>query len=387
MSVTEQTRAQGKAAGQLSPGTDGRLVRLSGAWTVDDADELDGLLAGALPQRGEGGSAFVIDGAGIEKLDTAGAWLIEAARRRCLEAGIEVELRGFPAGNEELLRKVSGLNRADLPVPDTGAFWRRFLAAVGRQAVDLWGDFVAVVSLFGEVAATVAAIVLRREPMRWAALFNQIDRVGLKAIPIIALMSFLIGMIIAQQGGFYLRTFGAEVYVIALVGVLVCREIGVLLTAIMVAGRSGSAITAEIGSMKMREEIDALVVLGTSPTGVLVVPRLIALVSTLPLLTLVSDLSALAGAWVVVVTYIGIPSDTFFQLLRESVTVTYFAIGLAKAPVMAAVIGLVACVEGMKVSGSAESLGLHTTISVVKGIFAVIVMDGVFAIILAQMDI
>ncbi|ODN71462.1 ABC transporter permease [Methylobrevis pamukkalensis] len=361
------------------------LLRLTGEWTIATAERLEQRLVQALPSGAVG--ECVIDGEGITRLDTAGAWLIEATRRRYVAGDTRVVLQGFDSQAETLLKTVSNLLKEPLPRVRAEPVLKRFIVAVGRQAVDLGRDLVAITSLFGEFCATLVQIVLRRQSMRWPALFTQIDRVGLKAIPIIALMSFLIGMIIAQQGGFYLRTFGAEVYVIALVGVLVCREIGVLLTSIMVAGRSGSAMTAEIGSMKMREEIDALTVLGVSPTGVLVVPRLAALILTLPLLTLVSDLAALAGAWVVVVTYIGLPSDTFFQLLREAVTIDYVLIGLCKAPVMAATIGLVACAEGMKVAGSAESLGLHTTISVVKGIFAVIVMDGIFAIVLASLEI
>jgi phospholipid/cholesterol/gamma-HCH transport system permease protein len=200
-------------------------------------------------------------------------------------------------------------------------------------------------------------------------------------------MSFLIGMIIAQQGAFYMRTYGAEIFVVDLVAVLVTREIGVLLTAIMVAGRSGSAFTAEIGSMKMREEIDALTVLGVSPADVLVVPRLLALVLALPLLALIANLAALFGAYIVVVYLLAIPADTFLVRLREALTVTNLVVGIAKAPAMAVVIGLIACVEGLKVKGSAESLGKHTTASVVKAIFLVIVMDGVFAMIFASVGI
>ncbi|SON56255.1 putative phospholipid ABC transporter permease protein MlaE [Hartmannibacter diazotrophicus] len=387
MSVEASDSVGEHAAGEIAAvETPGRLV-FSGEWTISTARKLEEPLDEALPKDSGETAVLVIDGSGIKRMDTAGAWLIENARRTCNMRSIDVQLVGFDPEDTILLQTVSKL-LLDVPKePEEKPLLRRWLEAVGHEVVDLGYDVIAVLSLFGEMVAGIGQIITRKQPMRWAAFFTQMDRVGLKAIPIIALMSFLIGMIIAQQGGFYLRTFGAEVYVIALVGVLVCREIGVLLTAIMIAGRSGSAMTAEIGSMKMREEIDALTVLGVSPTCVLVVPRVMALVLTLPLLTVVSDLSAMAGAWIVVVFYIGLPTDTFLQLLREAVTVTYFLIGVVKAPVMAATIGLVACTEGMKVSGSAESLGLHTTISVVKGIFAVILMDGIFAIVLASLGI
>jgi phospholipid/cholesterol/gamma-HCH transport system permease protein len=200
------------------------------------------------------------------------------------------------------------------------------------------------------------------------------------------LMSFLIGAIIAQQGAFQLRYFGAEIFVVDLVGILQLREIGVLLTAIMIAGRSGSAITAEIGSMKMREEIDALKVIGLNPIGVLVFPRLVALTVVLPLLTIVANFSALYGASVVAWTYSGITFDVFTTRLHDAIDYSTVASGMIKAPFMALIIGIVSAVEGMKVGGSAESLGRHVTAAVVKAIFVVILVDALFAIFYSAID-
>jgi phospholipid/cholesterol/gamma-HCH transport system permease protein len=199
-------------------------------------------------------------------------------------------------------------------------------------------------------------------------------------------MSFLIGAIIAQQGAFQLRYFGAEVFVVDLVGILQLREIGVLLTAIMVAGRSGSAITAEIGSMKMREEIDALHVMGLNPVGVLVFPRLLALTIALPLLSIIANFAALAGAAVIANVYSGITYEVFLGRLQQAIDISTVVSGMLKAPFMAVIIGIVAAVEGMKVGGSAESLGQHVTSSVVKAIFVVILVDGLFAIFYAAID-
>jgi phospholipid/cholesterol/gamma-HCH transport system permease protein len=215
--------------------------------------------------------------------------------------------------------------------------------------------------------------------IRFVPFVHQLQRTALDAVPIIALMSFLIGCIIAQQGAFYFRRFGADLYVVDMVGVLTLREIAVLLTAIMVAGRSGSSFTAELGSMKMREEVDALRVIGLDPVEVLVVPRLFALMMALPILTFLSDLSAIFGAAIVCNTYGGIPTDIFLQRLNEAIEMRTFWVGIAKAPFMALIIGLVASVEGLAVKGSAESLGTQTTQSVVKSIFMVIVVDGIFA--------
>ena len=199
-------------------------------------------------------------------------------------------------------------------------------------------------------------------------------------------MSSIVGAIIAQQGAFQLRYFGAEIFVVDLVGILVLRELGVLLTAIMIAGRSGSAITAEIGSMKMREETDALTVIGLNPVGVLVFPRLVALVIGLPLLTVLSDASALVGAGAVAWSYSGIPPHAFLTRLRDAVELHTYLAGLIKAPFMALIIGIIASVEGMKVGGSAESLGLRVTSSVVRSIFVVIMVDGLFAMFYAAIN-
>jgi phospholipid/cholesterol/gamma-HCH transport system permease protein len=213
---------------------------------------------------------------------------------------------------------------------------------------------------------------------------HHVDRVAWQAIPIILLITFLIGGIIAQQGFFHFRKFGAEDYVVDMVGILVLREIGVLIVAIMVAGRSGSSYTAELGSMKMREEIDALRTMGFNPVDVLILPRVVALVIGLPILTFIGSISALYGGELVAWLYGGMSPDIFVARLKEAISITHFKVGLIKAPFMALIIGVVACAEGLKVAGSAESLGLRTTSSVVTSIFLVIVLDGLFAVFFAS---
>ena len=215
---------------------------------------------------------------------------------------------------------------------------------------------------------------------------NQIDRVGWRAVPIILLITFLIGAIVAQQGIFHFRKFGADIFVVDMVGILVLRELGVLVVCVMVAGRSGSAYTAEIGSMKMREEIDALQTMGFDPTRILILPRIAALVLAVPMLTFIGSMAALYGAGLVAWFYGGISPDVFLQRLREVISTDHFLVGIIKAPFMAFIIGIVACVEGLEVRGSSESLGLQTTSSVVKAIFLVIVLDGFFAIFFAAIN-
>jgi phospholipid/cholesterol/gamma-HCH transport system permease protein len=256
--------------------------------------------------------------------------------------------------------------------------------ALGRGVTAVVTDLASLVSILGALGGVLGKVVMRPTGLRLTSTVHHLDRVGWQAVPIILLITFLIGCIISQQGIFNFRKFGADDYVVDLVGILVLREIGVLLVAIMVAGRSGSSYTAELGSMKMREEIDALRTMGLDPVEVLMLPRVLALVIALPILTLLGSMSALYGGGVVAWLYGGMSPAIYLQRLQEAISVTHFQVGLIKAPFMALVIGVVACSEGLKVKGSAESLGRQTTTSVVKSIFAVIVLDGAFAIFFAS---
>jgi phospholipid/cholesterol/gamma-HCH transport system permease protein len=246
-----------------------------------------------------------------------------------------------------------------------------------------FGADLFVVDMLGAVLAAVARTLIHPRSFRLTSTVHHLEQVCWRAVPIVVLITFLIGCIIAQQGIFHFRRFGADLFVVDMLGVLVLREIGVLLVAIMVAGRSGSAYTAELGSMKMREEIDALRTMGFDPIEVLVLPRMLALVLALPILAFLGAMAALYGGGLVAWLYGGVQPEAFLLRLRDAISIDHFIVGIVKAPVMAAVIGIVACVEGLAVQGSAESLGQHTTSSVVKGIFFVIVMDGVFAIFFA----
>ena len=260
----------------------------------------------------------------------------------------------------------------------------RTLESIGRTLDDVGRDFLQFVNMLGALGNALVGVLLRPRSFRLTSAVHHLDRVGWQAVPIILLITFLIGGIIAQQGFFHFRKFGADDYVVDMVGILVLRELGVLIVAIMVAGRSGSSYTAEIGSMKMREEIDALRTMGLDPVSVLLLPRVIALVIALPLLAFLGSMAALYGGGVVAWLYGGMSPDIYIARLNEAISVTHFKVGMIKAPFMALAIGVVACAEGLKVRGSAESLGLHTTASVVKSIFLVIVLDGLFAIFFAS---
>ncbi|NTA58612.1 MlaE family lipid ABC transporter permease subunit [Agrobacterium tumefaciens] len=361
----------------------GQRYALSGSWRNSN---LSGIFARLenIEKSGPAGPVE-IDLSSVEAIDTTGAWVIRRLREDMEAKGVTVTL----TGNERIEDLIGQLpDKAAMggePAAKVGLA-ERFFSPIGQAVVQNGADFLAGMYILGSAVRGAQMKLGRGRGVSPAAIVNQIDHMGVRAVPIIMLMSFLIGAIIAQQGAFQLRYFGAEVFVVDLVGILQLREIGVLLTAIMIAGRSGSAITAEIGSMKMREEIDALKVIGLNPVGVLVFPRLVALTIALPLLTILANFAALFGAAIVTLLYSGITFEVFLSRLHGAVEESTIAAGMIKAPFMALIIGIVAAVEGMKVGGSAESLGKHVTSSVVKSIFVVILVDGLFAIFYAAID-
>jgi len=363
-----------------------RLVSLSGRWVSQSVNFVDKKMR-ELEKVG-GSQTVIIDATDVAGLDTAGAWLIERLRQRLKSQNIDVRLEGVKPAWLPLMEEVGNAVERTLDVPQVKKPFViiRMLESLGQGVISIYDDFKMAMHILGATIRGAQLKAGRGSGIPIPAIVTQMDRMGVGAIPIIILMSTIVGAIIAQQGAFQLRYFGAEIFVVDLVGILVLRELGVLLTAIMIAGRSGSAITAEIGSMKMREETDALTVIGLNPVGVLVFPRLVALVVVLPLLTIIADLAALIGAAGVAWFYSNISPEAFISRLHDAVALnTYFA-GLIKAPFMAMIIGILASVEGMKVGGSAESLGRRVTASVVKAIFVVIVVDGMFAMFYAAID-
>jgi phospholipid/cholesterol/gamma-HCH transport system permease protein len=290
----------------------------------------------------------------------------------------------MPEHDRDLLEEMHAVNRAPPAPPKHENQIVSFLAGVGRAGAEFGRGLVVFADMLGAIGMATARVLTRPRDFRFTSTVNQLDRVAWQAVPIILLITFLIGGIIAQQGIFHFRKFGAELYAVDLVGILVLREIGVLIVAIMVAGRSGSSYTAELGSMKMREEIDALRTMGFDPVEVLILPRIIVLIIALPILTFLGSMAALYGGGLVAWLYGGISPDIYISRLTEAISLTHFKVGMLKAPFMGLVIGVVACAEGLRVKGSAESLGLQTTASVVESIFLVIVLDGLFAIFFAS---
>jgi len=369
-----------------SPEPDALVLRAEGDWLVATAAELDRRLrALALPQ----GRRVTLDLAGVERLDTAGAWLLLRTEHDLAVRGNAVELRNLRASFTPLIHQVRGRGTAPPlphPVPAHHTLLG-FVARIGEVTLRLAHRAYSILGFFGLVVMTLAGLVRHPRRLRLTATIVQMEHTGLNATPIVGLLSFLIGVVFAYQGADQLRRFGAEIYTVNLLGIAILRELGVLLTAIIVAGRSGSAFTAQIGTMQVNEEIDALRTLGLDPVEVLVMPRVLGLVVTLPLLAIYADFLGLLGGCLMSWATLGISIPTFIDQLHSAIGQWTFWVGVIKAPFFAAIIALVGCYEGFNVERSADSVGRLTTQSVVESIFIVIVADAAFSIMFSLLKI
>ena len=355
----------------------------AGSWTAAYSECLEQLVEAA-GREAEPASRVAIDLANVEEIDTLGAWLLERLSRRFKSNGKQAEFTGLKPHYRGLIDEMQRVNLQPRASPARPNRVILALDRIGRASLGLASDVGEFLHMLGELGVVIVRILLDPRRFRLTSAVHYLFRVGWQAVPIMALITFLIGGIIAQQGFFHFRKFGADAYVVDMVGILVVREIGVLIVSIMSAGRSGSAYTAELGSMKMREEIDALRTMGFDPVEVLILPRIVALVCALPILAFLGAIAALYGGGLVAWLYGDMSPAVFLARLKEAISVTQFEVGMIKAPFMALAIGVVACSQGLKVKGSAESLGLQTTTSVVKSIFLVIVLDGLFAVFFAS---
>ncbi len=362
----------------------GARLALAGDWTLSASRRLEEK-AQDLVQLGAHEGFVTFDLADVSRLDTAGAWLINRARQTLAKENVGVALAHVRPEHDILLDEAAW---RDFAPPKTQRLPAviQLLSDLGESVVDALKEFYRGVSFLGEFVAAMAFVAAHPRHFRFTSLVAHMELIGLRSAPIIILINLLVGGIVAQQGIYQLLRFGASSYSVSLIGILVLREMGVLLTSIMVAGRSGSAITAEIGSMKMREEIDALRVMGLSPLEVLIAPRVLALILSLPILTFIADMAALFGGMLVSWSYGGISPAAFASLLKDAIAFHTFMVGIIKAPFMALVIGLIAAMDGLATQGSAESLGRQVTSSVVKSIFMVILLDGLFAIFFTAVD-
>jgi phospholipid/cholesterol/gamma-HCH transport system permease protein len=349
-------------------------MQCTGAWTVHGIAQLERHLQGlSCPANRE----LVIACAALEALDTSGAWLLQRTVRRLEEQGCKVRIEGLRPQFASLLALVAA---CEVAATAPAAVAQGRLARLGRQA---WDGMLGTMDYFafaGESFVVLLRSIAHPRRLRWRVILHNVQTAGVAALPITGLLSFLMGIVIAYQGADQLQRFGANIFVVDLVALAMVRELSPLLTAIIIAGRSGSAYTAQIGTMKVTEEIDALRTIGVPPLEQLVVPKMLALVIVLPLLTVYTDVTGVFGGMVMARSKLDITFDAFVDRLGDAVQLSSYLTGLAKAPVFAMIIALVGCHRGFRVTGSAESVGEQTTMSVVQSIFLVIVTDAMFSV-------
>jgi phospholipid/cholesterol/gamma-HCH transport system permease protein len=347
---------------------DGATVRCVGTLTITRAASTEREIDAAP-------DPLVIDLSEVEKMDTVGAWLIHRAMR-----DRNARIVGASKEAQQLLAQVADADSPSQVRPTESAAPLRALGELGDWTVEAGRTFVGLLGFLGATVIAFGAIIARPKRFRLNAVVQRFDVVGVRALGIIGLMTFLIGVVIGQQGAVQLQQFGAEVYTINLIGRITTRELATLMTAIMVAGRSGSAFAAQLGTMKITEEIDAMRTIGVSPIEALVVPRMLAAVVMMPLLSFYAMIMSLLGGGIFCWIALGIPPLTYIQRLQEVIPLTDLWVGLLKAPVFGFIIALAGCFQGMLVEGNSEEVGLRTTTAVVQSIFLVIVVDAIFAV-------
>jgi phospholipid/cholesterol/gamma-HCH transport system permease protein len=357
-------------------------VEFGGAWTLPSLADLERQL-GKLQRPN--GAILRVDATAVTEMDTAGAWLFHRTVGRLQHDGNRVSVGGLYRAGEKLVELVGANLPATGPAatPPPPGLWRR----LPREVSERLNRAPVFLRFVGESAAAALPWLARPARIRWKAVFHELGEAGPKALLIVGLLAFLLGIVIAYQGGVQLRLYGASIFIADLVGLSMLRELAPLMTAIIMAGRTGSAYTAQIGTMSVTEEIDALRAIGVSPAELLVLPRLAALTLALPLLTVYADLLGVLGGMVMAGTMLGVSPSTFLDRVQEAVSLTSFLIGIGKAPVFALIIGAVGCYQGFQVQGSAGEVGRHTTVSVVQAIFFVIVVDAGFSIVFSWLGV
>jgi len=356
-------------------------MRCSGAWTLQGVPLLERHVAQlAWPASGD----VIFDGAAIAALDSAGAWLIFRTLRQLERMGLAVTIRGLSPEHEALLHLIR-THAAGEGAP--GSPRHSFPNQLGRKVWRHLDEFNGLLAFLGEISVAMLRSLAHPSRIRWRAVLYNLQISGFNALPIVGLLAFLMGVVVAYQGAVQLVRYGANIFVADLVGLSILREMAPLLTAIIVAGRSGSAYAAQIGTMKVTEEIDALHTIGVSPMELLVLPKMLALLVALPLLTVYADIVGVLGGMIVAQGQLDVSFSDFLDRFDDAVSMSSFLAGLGKAPVFAAIIALVGCFQGFRVSGSADSVGRQTTVSVVQAIFLVIVFDALFSVVLSWLKI
>lgn len=360
-------------------------LALSGSWTARGIGAIERQLELVrVPSRAQA----IADGAGIEALDSSGAWMLQKLLLRLRDEGIVVTLRGLRPEFVKLLDVVAQQVADQAARPASAASPPpSVLAGIGQSAAAAFEQAVALLGFVGETAFALVKCVVHPGRFRWRPILYNIRTAGFDALPIVGLLSFLLGIVVAYQGANQLRQYGANIFVADLVGLSMLREFAPLITAIIIAGRSGSAYAAQIGTMAVTEEIDAMRTIGIAPMELLVLPKIIALVIVLPLLTVFADVLGVFGGMLMARAQLDVGFGEFLDRLSKAVSITSYIVGIGKAPVFAAIIAVVGCFQGFRTHGGADSVGRQTTRSVVQSIFLVIVADALFSIAFSVLDL
>ncbi len=355
-------------------------VCYEGEWTITQIGQQEKNLQKLPPS-----SQIIFDGSKISSLDTAGAWLIYRTQQTLQQQNVTVSYKNFTSEQMALFRMIADYSIQLVPC-HTHTF-ANFLVRIGKRTYSTLNHAFVFLSFVGETSLALLWALLFPHHIRWKALFSNIQTAGIQALPIVGLMAFLMGVVLAYQGGVQLSQYGANIFVVDLVSVTLFRELAPLLTAIIIAGRSGSSYTAQISTMHITEEIDALRTLGITPMELLVLPKLLALILVLPLLSVFSNILGLIGAMSIAQLALDVSINDFFERLQQAIDVRHYLVGLSKAPVFAAIIALVGCYQGLQVQGGADSVGKQVTKSVVQAIFLVIIADAIFSILFSWFGI
>lgn len=356
-------------------------ITLHKDWTIENAPIIEKLLKKLPVTKAK---KIFVNGKDLSTIDTSGAWMLADFLR---ELDAEVSLKSFKAEHIKILEIIEHIEHPDSILCEYCGPITGFVKYVGTSFFAIVAGVYNLIAFFGQLSATFANTLLKPGRLRLKSLVYHINEIGIKAIPIVALMAFLISIVMGYQGATQLEKFGATIFTIDLVAISVLREMGVLITAIMVAGRSGSAFAAQLGVMQVNEEVDAMRTIGLDPFEILVLPRILAIVIALPLLTFIADIVGLLGTLFVSSTLLDISLLQFLERVKNTSALPAFFIGLIKAPVFAVLIGMVGCMQGMQVRGSAAQVGEHTTKAVVQAIFLVILADAAFSILFTMVGI
>jgi phospholipid/cholesterol/gamma-HCH transport system permease protein len=371
------------AAFSLESATDRPTATLTGDWTAQNLGAVGRELGQALAGR----SDVQLDLTGVRRMDTAGAYAVVKAAG----PGLALDRVRARPESQRLLELVDNAVRVKPVIRPEPKGFHNLTIRIGKGVMDLGVEFLDTMAFLGHLIVVsfraLANLFVAPQKIRWAPIFTQMERAGLDAIPIVAITTFFIGAVVALLGVNMLRQFGAEVFVVELIGVAVLREFNIVITAVLLAGRSASAFAAELGSMKMQQEVDAMRVMGVDPFEGLVLPRFLALLITIPLLTFVATLAGLLGGLMVTWTTLGLGPTFFLQRIVDNVGDTHFYVAMSKAPVMAGVVASIGCRQGLLTGGDVQSLGRRVTAAVVHAIFAIIMLDAVFALIYMELDI